>query len=123
MDPTLYFAFMLAVIVLVLTPGPSVLLGVSHSLGYGWRRVMFTALGDVCANVIQMALAATGLGLVLATSATAFSVLKIVGILYLVWLGVKTIKSKVVFKSDMAVQLPAKSNWWHVRQGFFGRYH
>lgn len=118
MDPTLYFAFILAVVVLVLTPGPSVLLGISHSLGYGWRRVMFTAFGDVLANVIQMALAATGLGLILATSATAFSVLKIIGIIYLVWLGVKTIRSKVTFQSDVATQLPLKSNWWHVRQGF-----
>lgn len=48
MDLTLYFA----VVVLELTLGPSVLLGVSHSLGIGWRRVMFTALGDVSANVI-----------------------------------------------------------------------
>ncbi|MCZ4272176.1 LysE family translocator [Maritalea porphyrae] len=118
MDPTLYFAFILAVIILVLTPGPSVLLGVSHSLGYGWRRVLFTALGDVCANVIQMALAATGLGLILATSATAFSALKIIGILYLVWLGIKTIRSKTTFQTGAVKHLPRKSNWWHMRQGF-----
>jgi len=118
MNPTLYFAFIMAVVILVLTPGPSVLLGVSHSLVYGWRRVLFTALGDVSANIIQMILAATGLGLILATSATAFSILKIVGIIYLVWLGIKTIRSKTRFQTDQVQTLPCKSNWWHMRQGF-----
>jgi len=118
MDLTLYFAFIIAVIVLVLTPGPSVLLGVSHSLGFGWRRVLFTAMGDVSANVIQMALAATGLGLILATSATAFSILKIIGIIYLVWLGIKTIRSTTKFQIEAAEKLSRKSNMWHFRQGF-----
>lgn len=83
-----WLSFTFLVFLLVLTPGPSVLIGMSHALRYGARPTLMTALGDVTANMIQMAVAALGLGAVLATSATAFAVVKWCGVGFLLVIGV-----------------------------------
>ena len=104
MDPSLYLVFLTAVFILVATPGPSVMLGVSHSLQFGWRRVMATAAGDVTANVLQMGLALIGFGAVLAASTTAFSLLKAAGVAYLVYLGIKTFRAPPPRLSTVALE-------------------
>ena len=58
----IWLSFTLLVFLLVLTPGPSILIGMSHALRYGARPTLMTALGDVTANMIQMVIAAVGLG-------------------------------------------------------------
>lgn len=82
-------AFAAASAILIVIPGPTVLLVVSYALGQGWRTALpmavGVALGDVTSFVVSMA----GLGALLATSATLFAVLKGVGAAYLIWLGVK----------------------------------
>jgi len=89
----IWFSFTLLVFLLVLTPGPSILIGMSHALRYGARPTLMTALGDVTANMIQMVIAAVGLGAVLATSVTAFAIVKWIGVAYLVWLGLGALRS------------------------------
>lgn len=83
-----WLAFTLASAVLVAIPGPTVLLVVSFALGQGKRSALATvpgvALGDLVAMVVSMA----GAGAVLAASAAAFTVLKLAGAMYLIWLGI-----------------------------------
>jgi len=83
-----WLAFALASAVLVAIPGPTVLLVVSFALGQGKRSALATvpgvALGDLIAMVVSMA----GAGAVLATSAAAFTLLKLAGAMYLIWLGI-----------------------------------
>lgn len=85
----LWFAFVVASTILVTIPGPTVMLVVSHAMGggkgTGWATVPGVALGDVTAMTVSLA----GAGAVLAASATLFTVLKLVGAAYLVWLGIK----------------------------------
>jgi len=83
----IWFSFTLLVFLLVLTPGPSILIGMSHALRYGARPTLMTALGDVTANMIQMVIAAVGLGAVLATSVTAFAIVKWCGVGFLLVIG------------------------------------
>jgi threonine/homoserine/homoserine lactone efflux protein len=83
----IWLSFTLLVFLLVLTPGPSILIGMSHALRYGARPTLMTALGDVTANMIQMLIAALGLGAVLATSASAFAVVKWFGVVFLLAIG------------------------------------
>jgi threonine/homoserine/homoserine lactone efflux protein len=84
-----WLAFTAASAVLLIIPGPTVLLVVSYALGQGWRTALPMAVGVALGDFTAMTLSMLGLGALLATSATLFTVLKWVGAAYLVWLGVK----------------------------------
>ena len=74
---------------LLIIPGPTVLLVVSYALGQGWRTVLPMTVGVALGDFTAMTLSMLGLGAVLAASATLFTILKWVGAAYLVYLGIK----------------------------------
>jgi threonine/homoserine/homoserine lactone efflux protein len=84
-----YLTFLAATIVLLVIPGPTILLVVSYALGQGWRAALPTAIGVALGDFTAMTLSMLGVGALLATSATLFTILKIAGGLYLIWLGFK----------------------------------
>lgn len=84
----LYLAFVAATLVLLLIPGPTVLLVVGYALSGGRRTVAYTAPGVALGDATAMTVSLLGLGALLATSATAFTIVKWVGAAYLVWLGI-----------------------------------
>ncbi len=84
-----WLAFAAASSVLLVIPGPTVLLVVSYALGQGWRTALPMAIGVALGDFTAMTLSMLGLGALLATSATLFTVLKWVGAAYLVYLGIK----------------------------------
>jgi threonine/homoserine/homoserine lactone efflux protein len=84
-----WFAFAAASAVLVLIPGPTVLLVVSYALGQGWRTAVPMATGVALGDFTALTLSMLGVGALLAASATVFTVLKWLGAAYLVWLGIK----------------------------------
>ncbi len=86
---TSWVAFAGASAVLVLIPGPTVLLVVSYALGQGWRTTLPMAIGVALGDFTAMTLSLAGLGAVLAASATVFTAVKWIGAAYLVWLGIK----------------------------------
>lgn len=90
-----YLAFVLASLVFVLIPGPTVMLVVSQALTSGKRSVIPLAAGVGLGDLLAMTLSFVGLGAVLATSALLFSVLKWAGAIYLVYLGVKIFRAPV----------------------------
>lgn len=77
-----------------LTPGPDVLYIVTNALKSGTRAGMVAALGILAGCFVHVFAAAVGVGALLATSATAFTVLKWLGAAYLMWLGVRMLLSK-----------------------------
>lgn len=93
-----WLAFIAASLILTMTPGPSILLGVVHSINYGVRKTLFTALGDISANFIQMIIVSVGLGIVISGSELAFTTIKWFGVITLLYMGLKmffgTTKSK-----------------------------
>ena len=91
-----YLLYTVAVSVLVLSPGPTMLMCITRALQHGWARGIVSGLGSVTAALGIMLLSALGLGAVLAASETAFTVLKVVGAAYLIYLGVKTWRSPAV---------------------------
>ncbi|OKH87613.1 LysE family translocator [Thalassospira sp. TSL5-1] len=111
-----WISFCALALLMVSTPGPSVLIGMSHSMRYGPVPTLMTALGDVSANVIQMVIAAFGLGAILAASATAFQVVKWGGVAFLLVMGLVAFfrkpaqnKSQNDIKTNMSsVYEPAK---------------
>lgn len=84
--------YVLTVLALMSTPGPSQLLMMSNSGVYGFRRSLMTAAGDLSANALQMLGAGFGLAAVIAASATALTVIKWGGVVYLIWLGLRMIR-------------------------------
>ncbi len=84
-----WLSFALASSILVLIPGPTVLLVISYALGQGWRSALPTAVGVALGDFTAMTLSMLGLGAVLQTSAVLYLVLKWLGAGYLIWLGVK----------------------------------
>ncbi len=84
-----WLAFTAASTVLLIIPGPTVLLVVSYALGQGWRTALPMAVGVALGDFTAMTLSMLGLGALLATSATLFTALKWIGAAYLVWLGIK----------------------------------
>lgn len=89
----LWMAFVLASALLVLIPGPTVLLVVSYALGQGFRAALPTAIGVALGDLTALTLSLLGLGALLAASAELFTVLKWAGACYLIWLGIKLWRS------------------------------
>ena len=86
------FALILATVVLVLMPGPNLALIVANSLAYGRREGVLTALGTTTGTTLQLMLVVLGLGMLLELAADALNYLRWLGVLYLLWLGVKTFR-------------------------------
>jgi threonine/homoserine/homoserine lactone efflux protein len=89
MSIELWLAFTAATIVLLIIPGPTILLVVSYALGQGWRSALPIALGVALGDFTAMTLSLLGVGALLSSSAAVFTVLKWMGAAYLVYLGVK----------------------------------
>jgi threonine/homoserine/homoserine lactone efflux protein len=112
-----WLIYVVAVIVLTVTPGPTVLMCVSTSVNLGARKALVACLGSTTAIVGIMALSALGLGTALATSETAFTVLKWLGAAYLVYLGVRSLMSSVS-EIQVAGAVQSATNAKTFAQGF-----
>lgn len=84
-----WFAFAVASTVLLLIPGPTVLLVVSYALTQGRKVAIATAAGVALGDFTAMTVSLAGLGALLLASATLFTVLKWIGAAYLIFLGIK----------------------------------
>ena len=84
-----WLAFAGASAILLVIPGPTILLVISYALGQGWRTALPMAVGVALGDFTAMTLSMLGMGALLATSATLFTTLKWIGAAYLIWLGVK----------------------------------
>jgi threonine/homoserine/homoserine lactone efflux protein len=95
MDLDIWLAFCAAALVMLLIPGPTILLVIGQSLGGGAGRALPLVAGVALGDLTAMTLSLAGLGAILATSATLFTALKWAGAAYLVWLGVKMWRAPV----------------------------
>lgn len=93
-----------AAIALAMAPGPNNLLAMFNGARYGVSSAAVGGIGRIVAFALMIAVTATGLGVVLAASETAFFVIKWVGAVYLVWLGIKSWFAKVNDTEDTSGQ-------------------
>src|SRR5580698_9808518 len=89
-----FWLFALASFLLNITPGNDMLYVASRSAGQGVRAGVISSLGIMTGCLVHLAAAAAGLSAILASSATAFSIIKYAGACYLVYLGLKAILSR-----------------------------
>lgn len=89
----LWLTFVAASIALLLIPGPTVLLVLSYALSKGRSVALASAAGVALGDLVAMTASLVGLGALVMASASLFMVLKWVGAAYLIWLGVKLLRS------------------------------
>jgi threonine/homoserine/homoserine lactone efflux protein len=98
-----WLAFALASTILVLIPGPTVLLVISYALGQGWRSALPTAIGVALGDFTAMTLSMLGLGAVLQASALLYLALK--------WIGGRA----ALCMSRPAKKRPCRAKCWPMR--------
>jgi threonine/homoserine/homoserine lactone efflux protein len=93
-DPTLWGLFVLASLVLLLTPGPAVLYIVARSLAQGRAAGLASVLGIHLGTIVHIGAAAIGLSALIVSSALAFAIVKYLGAAYLIWIGIRTLMAR-----------------------------
>lgn len=104
MELQVFCAFVAASAIMIALPGPSVILTVAHSLSFGSRQALFTVAGATVGIAVQLGVAAIGLSSLLNMVAEAFELLRWAGAAYLVYLGIKQLRS-----AGEPLELDAKS--------------
>lgn len=84
-----WWLFVVATFLLSATPGPNMLHVMSRSVDCGIRRTLPVMLGCLCAVLLVLLAAAAGLAALLAAAPGFFEILRLIGVLYLVWLGIQ----------------------------------
>ena len=103
-DASTFALFVVAALVLLVVPGPSVLYIVARSIEGGRTAGLVSVLGVQTGAMVHIAFAAVGLSAILASSAVAFSVVKWLGAAYLVWLGLRQIFGRDEGEKDVTVE-------------------
>ena len=89
MKLAVWLGFLLAAILIAVTPGPGAVISMSTGMRHGYLAALTAILGLQAAILLHLMIVALGLGALLAASETAFALVKFVGAAYLVWLGIQ----------------------------------
>src|SRR3954447_24986498 len=89
-----FLAFAVTAVVIIVIPGPSVLFTIGRSIAFGRRAGVLSGAGNALGIIPAILAVAFGVGAIVAASVVAFTVLKIAGGLYLVWLGIQAIRHR-----------------------------
>lgn len=113
-DPYLFPLFMAAALLLAATPGPGIFYVLTRTLAGGRREGVLSSFGTFLGGLIHVIAAALGLSALLVASATAFSVVKYLGALYLLWMGITMIRTR---NAEFDEGEPAVPSLYVFRQG------
>lgn len=103
-----YLAFIAASLILLVIPGPTIIMVISQALAHGRRVALASVAGVGLGDLIATSLSLAGAGVLLATSGTLFSVLKLIGAAYLIWIGFKMWRAPVTIPDvTVATNAPA----------------
>ena len=111
-------AFALTSLVLIVVPGPSVLFTVSRALTIGRRGALLTVVGNTAGAYVQVVAVAVGIGSLVQRSAEAFTVIKLAGAGYLIFLGVQAIRHRRSLGEAIGAQRPPVRDRRVVAEGF-----
>jgi threonine/homoserine/homoserine lactone efflux protein len=111
-----FMAFLIASLILAITPGPGVVYIITRTLGYGRNAGLSSVGGIALGNLGNSAAASAGLAAVLAASSTAFAVIKFAGAAYLIYLGFNTLRTNS--SAEGPVIKAGFSSSQHFRAGF-----
>ena len=114
-----FIAYFLILFIATITPGPSMLLAINHGANHGIVKTINSGLGNLAGNLLMALVSILGLGALLVASGTAFNIIKWIGIVYLVFIGVKMIIGPV--RTDLPDDKPVYHKKGHrlFVDGFF----
>lgn len=120
MTPSLLATFVFGTLVFALVPGPSVLFIIGRALALGRRAAVLTALGNLTGVLVLVAVVSIGVGPLLDRFASALFALKIIGAVYLIWLGISAYRHRGELGVSTGPRAaPRDSDWKVFRQGAF----
>jgi len=103
-----WVAFLVASILFIQVPGPSLLFTIGRALTVGRREALLSVVGNAIGVTTQAVLVAVGLGAVVAASVTAYTVVKVAGAAYVIWLGVQAVRNRHEAREALEKQVSAK---------------
>ena len=112
-----WVAFLVASILFIQVPGPSLLFTIGRALTVGRREALLSVVGNAIGVTAQVVLVAVGLGAVVAASASAYTAIKVLGAAYVIWLGIQAIRHRSDARLAMADAVPVRRGH-PVRIGF-----
>ena len=116
MLPVDFFIFLQIILFLFITPGLPRVVIVSHTLNYGLKRSVWTAFGDVSANICQGVLVVFVIGSLLKDNPQALNLMKWAGILYIIYLAYDTYTAKITSIKSKSKNLKSRLSFY--RDGF-----
>ena len=120
MIPSRYPEYLIAAMVIILAPGPSVLFVIARAIAWGRKIAVLTVLGNCSGAFVLSSLVAFGIGPVLARFEWAYIAVQWGGGLYLIHLGIDAIRKRAVHASDMTNQGPiGPTPLVSIRDGFW----
>ncbi|PHV12505.1 LysE family translocator [Chitinimonas sp. BJB300] len=117
MSLQLWLAYVATVFLISGTPGPNMLLAMTHGIRHGFSHTISTMLGLLAGLVLIFSISLGGLGAILLASSHAFDVIKYIGAAYLIYIGVKTWRSTDTTLHTQN-QPDTYGNWTRFRSGF-----
>jgi threonine/homoserine/homoserine lactone efflux protein len=110
--------FVPAAMALLVVPGPSVLFVITRGVALGRRAALATVLGNELGACVHVVAVAVGIGAIVQRSVAVFTVMKLAGAVYLVWLGVRAIRERRELRGALGVSAAARSRRRLVWDGF-----
>src|SRR6267378_2765210 len=104
LDAQRFYLFFIAALVLAVTPGPGIFYVLARTLAGGRREGILSSFGTFAGGMFHVFAAALGISAILAASAVAFHTVKYAGAAYLVWLGIRMIRTR---NAEMPAQTAA----------------
>ena len=118
--PTRITEYLIAAIIIIIAPGPSVLFVIARAVSWGRKISVLTVAGNVTGSFVLSTLVALGLGPILQRWHIAYVAVQWGGGLYLIYLGIEAIRQRAVHAADMTNQGPvAPSIKKSIRDGFW----
>jgi threonine/homoserine/homoserine lactone efflux protein len=118
--PTRYPEYLVAAMIIILAPGPSVLFVIARAIAWGRKTAVLTVLGNVSGSFVLSSLVALGIGPILARYEIAYIAVQWGGGLYLIHLGIDAIRKRAVHATDMTNQGPVgPTPLASIRDGFW----
>lgn len=111
-------AFAITALIIIVIPGPSVTFIVARALAYGRRAAALTVVGNTLGEYVQVVAVAFGIGLLAEKAVALFTVFKLCGAAYLIYLGAKMIRDRRALLSVLDPEMKPKSTRRYVAQGF-----
>ena len=108
-SPEHFAAFVLASVILLVIPGPTIVMVITQALAHGRKVALTSVIGVGLGDLLATSLSIAGAGALLAASASLFQVLKFIGAVYLIWIGYKMWRTPVQIPDMSETEVPAAS--------------